>query len=151
MENLKKLNEVKVGDKLFCIAYNVDGKAVSIVEITAKEVITDGPYVDRRIYSRDAIVIKEKVPNSPEGEGEYVIDQYMRGDKCMTHSNGIYTTFIEAANEARKELAGKYELYSREEKEWREKKYTAFEASIALAEQIQKYAEQIQKYVENNK
>ena len=141
MENLKKLNEVKVGDKLFCIAYNVGGKAVSIVEITAKEVITDGPYVDRRIYSRDAIVIKEKVPNSPEGEGEYVIDQYMRGDECMTHSSGIYTTFMEAANEARKELAGKYELYSKEEEEWREKKRTAFEASIALAEQIQKYSE----------
>lgn len=141
MEYLKKLNEVKVGDKLYCIAYNVDGKAVSIVEITAKEVITDGPYIDRRIYSRDAIVIKEKVPNSPEGEGEYVIDQYMRGDECMTHSSGIYTTFMEAANEARKELAGKYKLYSNEEEEWREKKHTAFEASIALAEQIQKYSE----------
>jgi hypothetical protein len=139
MENLKKLNEVKVGDKLYCIAYNVDGKAVSIVEITAKEVITDGPYVDRHIYSRDAIVIKEKVPNSPEGEGEYVIDQYMRGDECMTHSSGIYTTFLEAAEAAEKELIERYKLYSREERKWREKKFSAFEGSMALAKQILEY------------
>lgn len=138
MRDIKNLNEVKVGDTLYCIAYNVDGKTLSIVEITAKDIVTDGPHVDRHIYSKDAIIIKEKVPNSPEGEGEYVIDQYR---EHMTHSNGIYTTFMEAAKDANKELLGKWKLYTREEEEWRKRKQKVLESSLELSEQIQKYIE----------
>jgi hypothetical protein len=115
MKNItKKLNEVKPGDTLYCIAYGINGKEVSIVELTAKEVITNGPDVTRRICSREAIIVKEKVPNSPEPEGEYVIDQYYRGDECATHSYGIYTTFLEAAQDANKEIADRCRCCSEE-------------------------------------
>ena len=51
MENIKKLNEVKPGDTLYCIAYSHNGKEISIVDITVKEVITNGPDIKRHIYS----------------------------------------------------------------------------------------------------
>ena len=139
MENLKKLNEVKVGDKLFCIAYDVDGKAVSIVEITAKEVITDGPYINRHIYSRDAIVIKEKVPNSREPEGEYVIDQYYRGDECATHSSGIYTTFLEAAQDANEEIARRCRYCSEEMNEVIKKQSSLIDSLVSLNKSLKEY------------
>ena len=93
----KKLNEVKKGDTLYCVAYNLDEPgSVSVIPLTVKEVVTDGPDVSRHIYSKEAIVIKEKVPNSPEAEGEFVIDQYYRGDQCYTSKYGISTTYEEA-------------------------------------------------------
>ena len=113
MGNVKKLNEVKVGDTLYCLEYGIGNGKISIVELTVKELVNDGPHVKRHIYSREAIIIKEKVPNSPEPEGEYCIDQYYRGDECLTHSNGIYTTFLEAAEAANKELQGRFMYYFR--------------------------------------
>ncbi len=92
----KKLNEVKVGDTLYCIDYKND----CIVPLTVAEHITNGPDVSRKIYSREAIRIKEKVPCTPEAEGEFVIDQFYRGDECATCKYGIFTTY----NEAKKEL-----------------------------------------------
>ena len=138
MKDIKKLNEVKPGDILYCIAYSHNGKEISIVEITVKEVITDGPDIKRHIYSREAILVKEKVPNSPEPAGEYVIDQYYRGDECMTHSHGIYTTFIEAATEAQKEIDGRFKLYSREEEKYTKKKLDAFSSLMDLHAEILK-------------
>ena len=138
MEDIKKLNEVKPGDTLYCIAYSHNGKEVSIVEITVKEVITNGPYIERHIYSKEAIIIKEKVPNSPEPAGEYVIDQYYRGDECMTNSHGIYTTFIEAATEAQKEIDGRFKLYTREEEKYAKKKLEAFNSLMDLHVEILK-------------
>ena len=62
---IKKLNEVKVGDTLYCIDY----KNNCIVPITVAEYITEGPDVAHKIYTKEAIRIKEKVPCSPEAEG----------------------------------------------------------------------------------
>lgn len=92
---IKKLNEVKAGDTLYCIDYKND----CIVPITVAEYITDGPDVYRKIYSKEAIRIKEKVPCSPEAEGEFVIDQFYRDDECNTHAYGIFTTYDEAKKE----------------------------------------------------
>jgi len=89
---IKKLNEVKVGDTLYCIDYKND----CIVTITVAEYITDGPDVSRKIYSKEAIRIKEKVPCSPDAEGEFILDQFYRGDECTTCSFGIFTTYDEA-------------------------------------------------------
>ena len=115
---MKKLNEVKVGDTLYCLAYSQDGNySISIVPLTAKEIITDGPICERRIYSKEAIVIKEKVPNSPEPEGAYVIDQYYRGDECATNSFGIYTTYEEARKDAIEKLDGYFQGTIKEMKE----------------------------------
>ena len=138
MENIKKLNEVKPGDTLYCIAYSHNGKEVSIVEITVKEIITNGPDLKRHIYSREAIIIKEKVPNSPEPAGEYVIDQYYRGDECLSHSHGIYTTFFEAATEAQKEIDGRMKLYTREEEKYAKKKLEVFNSLMDLHVEILK-------------
>lgn len=96
---IKKLCEVKVGDILYCIDYNND----CIVNITVAEHITDGPDMNRRIYSKEAILIKEKVPNSPEGEGEFIIDLY-KGSRDRTCAHGIFTTYDEAKDELIKRL-----------------------------------------------
>ena len=115
---MKKLNEVKVGDTLYCLAYSQEeNDSISIVPITAKEIITDGPICERRIYSKEAIVIKEKVPNTPEPEGEYVIDQYYRGDECATNSFGIYTTYEEARKDAIQKLDEHFQETIKEMKE----------------------------------
>lgn len=95
---VKKLNEVKVGDTLYCIDY----KNNCIVPITVAEYITEGPDVTRKIYTREAIRIKEKVPCSPEAEGEFIIDQFYRNDECATHKYGIFTTYGEAKEELMK-------------------------------------------------
>lgn len=92
---IKKLNEVKEGDTLYCIDYKND----CIVNVTVAEYVTNGPDVVRKIYSKEAIRIKEKVPCSPEGEGEFVIDQFYRGDECATSAYGIFTTYDEAKKE----------------------------------------------------
>ena len=92
-KQFKKLCELKAGDTLYCIAYKINDCPVSIVELTVAEVITDGPHIEQHMYSREGIRIKEKVPNSPEKEGEYYIDQYSEKD---THRHGIYTTYVEA-------------------------------------------------------
>ena len=104
MAEIKKLNEVKPGDTLYCIAYDIGGDTeISIVEITVKDVITDGPRTDIGIYSKEAIIINEKVPNSTEPAGKFVIDQYCYGDECATHKHGIYTNFFEAFKAALEE------------------------------------------------
>ncbi len=139
MGNVKKLNEVKVGDTLYCLSYGMNA-GVSIVELTVKELVNDGPHCERHIYSREAIIIKEKVPNSPEPEGEYCIDQYYRGDECLTHSNDIYTTFLEAVEAANKELRGRFMYYSEEEKKCREKKWSAFQSMFELSAKLSEYA-----------
>jgi hypothetical protein len=89
---IKKLNEVKEGDTLYCIDYKND----CIIHITVAEYITNGPDVVRKIYSKEAIRIKEKVPCSPEAEGEFIIDQFYRGSECATCAFGIFTTYDEA-------------------------------------------------------
>lgn len=91
---VKKLNEVKAGDTLYCIDYKND----CIVPITVAEYVTNGPDVARKIYSKEAIRIKEKVPCSPEPEGEFIIDQFYRDDECATCAYGIFTTYDEAKN-----------------------------------------------------
>ena len=140
MKNIiKKLNEVKPGDKLYCIAYGINGKEVSIVEVTAKEVITNGPDVTRHIYSREAIIVKEKVPNSLEPEGEYVIDHYYRGDKCATHSCGIYTTFLEAAQDANEEVARKCKYCSKEMDEVIKKQSSLIDSLVSLNNSLKEY------------
>jgi len=92
---IKKLNEVKAGDTLYCINYKND----CIVPITVAEYITDGPDVYRGIYSKEAIRIKEKVPCSPEAEGEFIIDQFYHDGECATCAYGIFTTYDEAKKE----------------------------------------------------
>lgn len=139
MGKVKKLNEVKVGDTLYCLSYGMNA-GVSIVELTVKELVHDGPHAERHIYSREAIIIKEKVPNSPEPEGEYCIDQYYRGDECMTHANGIYTTFLEAASAASKELQDRFKAYCEEEKKWCDKKWSAFQSMVELAAKLNEFA-----------
>lgn len=141
MKSIKKLNEVKPGDTLYCIAYGFNGKEVSIVEVTDKEVIANGPDCERGVYSREAIVIKEKVPNSPEPAGKYVIDQYYRGDECATHSYGIYTTFLEAIEKACEEAHDRYNIYAEEAKKYNDKKLSAMESMSDLVSQLFKYAE----------
>ena len=89
----KKFNECKKGDTLYCIKYK--GPNYEIKPLTIKEIVTDGPNVENGIYSKEAIIIKEKVPNSTEPKGKYVIDQYYRGDECASHSYGIFTTYEE--------------------------------------------------------
>lgn len=89
---IKKLNEVKVGDTLYCIDYKND----CIIPVTAAEYITDGPDAYQKIYSKEAIRIKEKVPCTPDAEGEFIIDQFYRGDECATCKYGIFTTYDEA-------------------------------------------------------
>ena len=91
---IKKLNEVKAGDTLYCIDYKND----CIVPITVAEYVTNGPDVARKIYSKEAIRIKEKVPCSPEPEGEFIIDQFYYDDECATCAYGIFTTYDEAKN-----------------------------------------------------
>ena len=91
----KKLNEVKIGDTLYCIDYKND----CITPITVAEYITNGPDVARKIYSKEAIRIKEKVPCSPDAEGEFIIDQFYRGKECATCAYGIFTTYDEAKEE----------------------------------------------------
>lgn len=92
---IKKLNEVKAGDTLYSIDYKND----CIVPITVAEYVTNGPDVARKIYSKEAIRIKEKVPCSPEAEGEFIIDQFYRDDECATCAYGIFTTYDEAKKE----------------------------------------------------
>lgn len=130
---MKKLNEVKVGDTLYCIAYSVDGEdSIKIVPITAKEVITDGADVKRGIYSKEAIIIKEKVPNSPEAEGEFVIDQYYRGDECASGKHGIYTTYEEAQKNAVKELKKRFEENQKELKKINERQANIMKSIVKL-------------------
>lgn len=95
---IKKLNEVKVGDTLYCIDYKND----CIIPVTVSEYITEGPDVACKIYTKEAIRIKEKVPCSPEAEGEFIIDQFYQGDECATHKYGIFTTYGEAKEELMK-------------------------------------------------
>jgi hypothetical protein len=111
----KKLNEVKIGDTLYCIARGQNG-SVDIVPLTVKNVITNGPIIDLGIYSKEAIIIKEKVPNSPEAEGQFVIDQYYRGDECFSSKYGIYTTYEEAYQDAIEELKEEHQNYQLEMK-----------------------------------
>lgn len=107
MEKYKTLDEVKVGDTLYCLEYNLaNHDNISIVPLTVKEVIMDGPFIERDIYSKEAIVIKEKVPNSPEGEGEFVIDQYY-GRNCSS-KYGIFTTYEEAKSSVIEELMNRF-------------------------------------------
>ena len=56
----------------------------------------------------------------------------------MTHSHGIYTTFIEAATEAQKEIDGRFKLYSREEEKYAKKKLDAFSSLMDLHVEILK-------------
>jgi len=104
MENYKKFNECKVGDTLYCLGYHINDKPISIIPITILDIVTNGPDIDRHIYSKEAIVIKEKVPNTPEPEGEFVIDQYYRGNECYSCKYDIYTTYEEAYNSALEDL-----------------------------------------------
>lgn len=107
MEKYKTLDEVKVGDTLYCLEYDLaNHDKISIVPLTVKEVITNGPVVDQNIYSKEAIIIKEKVPNTPEGEGEFVIDQYYGGN--YTHKYGIFTTYEEARSSVIEELMNRF-------------------------------------------
>jgi len=100
MVTYKKLNECKVGDILYCLGYNINDKPITIIPVTILDMVTNGPDVGRHIYSKEAIIIKEKVPNTPEPEREFVIDQYYRGDECYSHKYDIYTTYEEAYNSA---------------------------------------------------
>ena len=130
-QKMKKLNEVKVGDTLYCIAYSLDGDdSITIVPITAKEIITNGPICERRIYSKEAIVIKEKVPNSQDEE--YVIDQYYRGDVCASSSHGIYTTYEEAQKNAVKELEKRFKYTQKEMKELEQRQNNIIKSLVAL-------------------
>ena len=131
---MKKLNEVKVGDTLYCVAYNLDGKdSVTVVPLTAKEVITDGPCVERRIYSKEAIIIKELVPNSRDAEGEYVIDQYYHGDECASRSCGIYTTYEEARKNAIDELEKQFKWNEEEIRRLQKQQKNIMKSVTALA------------------
>ena len=104
MKEYKKFNECKVGDILYCLGYDIDNKPIKIIPITILDIITNGPDIERHIYSKEAIIIKEKVPNSPEKEGEFVIDQYYRGDECYSCKYDIYTTYEEAYDSALEDL-----------------------------------------------
>lgn len=135
----KKLNEVKKGDTLYCVAYSlVEEGSVSIVPLTVKEVVTDGPDVSRHIYSKEAIVIKEKVPNSPEAEGEFVIDQYYRGDQCYTSKHEISTTYEEACSDAIDAIMRRTKLIDDEIKELCKKRKALTKSTIELTKQILK-------------
>ena len=134
---MKKLNEVKAGDTLYCLAYSQNGESsIDIVPLTAKEVITNGPDVERKIYSKEAIIIKEKVPNSPEKEGEYVIDQYYRGDECMSYSSGIYTTPEEARKNAIKELESRFAQTQKEMKDIEQRQNNIVKSLIRLNKKL---------------
>jgi hypothetical protein len=134
---MKKLNEVKVGDTLYCLAYSQNGESsIDIVPITAKEIITNGPDVERKIYSKEAIIIKEKVPNTPEKEGEYVIDQYYRGDECSSHSHGIYTTYEEARKDAIKELYSRFDHTMKEMKEIEQRQTNIVDSIFRLKDKL---------------
>ena len=122
MENYKKFNECKVGDTLYCLGYHIDDKPISIIPITILDIVTNGPDIDRHIYSKEAIVIKEKVPNTPEKEGEFVIDQYYRGDECYSCKYDIYTTYEEAYNSALEDLNKRLNYTNNEISKLNEKK-----------------------------
>lgn len=115
---IKKLNEVKEGDTLYCIDYKND----CIVPVTVAEYITNGPDFDRKIYSKEAIRIKEKVPCSPDAEGEYIIDQFYRDDECLTNSFGIFTTYDEAKNRLIKMIQDDIDHIDREIAKFNERK-----------------------------
>ena len=135
----KKLNELKKGDTLYCVSYNLDGpESVSVIPLTVKEVVTDGPDISRRIYSKEAIVIKEKVPNSPEAEGEFVIDQYYRGDQCYTSKYDISTTYEEACSDAIDAIMRRAKLIDDEIIELHKKRAALMKSVIALNKQILK-------------
>lgn len=122
MENYKKFNECKVGDTLYCLGYHIDDKPISIIPITILDIVTNGPDIGRHIYSKEAIVIKEKVPNTPEKEGEFVIDQYYRGDECYSCKYDIYTTYEEAYNSALEDLNKRLNYTNNEISKLNEKK-----------------------------
>ena len=127
----KKLNEVKIGDTLYCIARGQNG-SVDIVPLTVKNVITNGPIIDLGIYSKEAIIIKEKVPNSPEAEGQFVIDQYYRGDECFSSKYGIYTTYEEAYQDAIEELKEEHQNYQLELKNLVKREESVMNSLVSL-------------------
>ena len=139
MSEIKKLNEVKPGDTLYCIAYNLeDDKELTIVELTVKEVVTDGPRVKDRIYSREAIIINEKVPNSPEPAGEFIIDQYYRGEECATHMHDIYTTFSEAVKAASEELKRRINYVTKEIESLQKRRASLLKSTFVLCSDMVK-------------
>jgi hypothetical protein len=85
----KKFSEVRNGDKLYCLKY---GDVTDVVELTAKDVQFDPENPDVAVR----ISIVEKVPNTIDKEGEYVIEDFMRGDECYSENFGVYTTKQEA-------------------------------------------------------
>lgn len=138
MRDIKKLNEVKAGDKLYCIAYELNDTAISVVEITAKEVITDGPRINKGVYSREAIIIEEKVPNSSDAAGNFVIDQYCHGDECYTHKYNIYTTYPEAAKAAMEEIMRRSSDVEKEIKSLMKKQKSLLKSASVLSCETEK-------------
>ena len=99
-----------MGDTLYCIDYKND----CIVPITVAEYIIDGPDVGRKIYSKEAIRIKEKVPCSPDAEGEFILNQFYRGGECVTCAFGIFTTYDEAKKELIKRIKDNIDYIDKE-------------------------------------
>lgn len=122
METYKKFNECKIGDILYCHAYGIDDKPITIIPLTILDIVTNGPDIDRHVYSKEAIIIKEKVPNTPEKEGEFVIDQYYRGDECYSCKYDIYTTYEEAYDSALEDLDNRLNYTNDEISKLNEKK-----------------------------
>lgn len=122
METYKKFNECKIGDTLYCLGYHINDRPISIIPITILDIVTNGPDINRNIYSKEAIIIKEKVPNTPEKEGEFIIDQYYRGDECYSCKYDIYTTYEEAHKSAIKDLYDKLNYTNDEINKLNEKK-----------------------------
>ena len=114
METYKKFNECKIGDILYCHAYGIDDKPITIIPLTILDIVTNGPDIDRHVYSKEAIIIKEKVPNTSEGESEFVIDQYYRVDECMSSKYDIYTTWSEAYTSAIEDLLHKLDYANKQ-------------------------------------
>lgn len=105
----KKFNECKVGDTLYCIVYSLGEDRYNIVNLTISE-ICDGPIIERRIFSKNTIVIKEKVPNSLEKAGEYVIENYGESSGQF----GIFTTYEEALDTVLKTIKQDIKNYEKD-------------------------------------
>lgn len=113
MKNYKTFNEVKVGDTLYCLSYDLENhNKISIVPLTVKKIITNDPIVERKMYLKEAIVIEEKVPNSQERAGEFVIDQYDGSNQSQKY--GIFTTYEEARLATIEELMNKFKANEKE-------------------------------------
>ena len=110
-ENTKTLGEVKKGDTLFCLKYGKN-YSLSIVRLTVKDIVPQN--IKKRWFGESNIVITEKVPNTPEGKGKFVIevDEF---SKTYTSAYNIYTTIDEAKKMALIEIE-RYGIKIAEEK-----------------------------------